>query len=74
MTEELFCTNLLIKEMIIMNTKDTVFLVVVLLLALSVIIMAAPGFEAIFAIAGVLGIAYLFVRRRENKKEAIASE
>ena len=47
-----------------------------ILFALSVIIMAAPGFEAVFTIAGVLWIAHLLVRKGENKfkKEAMISE
>ena len=51
------------------NTKDAICLAFILLFVLSVIIMVATGFEAVFTIAGLLGIAYLFVRR---KKEAIA--
>ena len=73
LTEKSFCTNLLIKEEIIMETKENIkvktknialFLLPVLLL----VIILAPEFKGVFVMPGLLAIVYPFVRQIENEK------
>lgn len=65
LTEKLFCTNILIKEEIAMDTKGKIIGVAVILLIILAATAIARGFEAVFAIVTVLAIVYLFAEQEE---------